>query len=62
MLIVEFVNWEDWNDAIGVWSGPDSDHWVPKGEQVWFAGTRYEVIQVEHVALDKIICYVKGIG
>lgn len=59
MLIVEFVDWEDYSNILATWELVQ--HWVPRGEQVWIGTVRYEVIRVEHVDKEKIICFVREI-
>lgn len=60
MLTVDFADWENRHgDPLATWSGPEVTHWVPRTEQVWLYGIRYEVIRVEHVRKDAVICFVR---
>ncbi len=62
MINVRFIQWEARVGGLLLTTWHDSTYWVPRNEQVWIHGTRYEVIRVEHIAENEVSCFVRGIN
>lgn len=57
-VTVAFNHWET-GDRVGTWR--EASHWVPREEQVWFSGQRYQVVRVEHAHEQKVFCFIREI-